>query len=311
MGEVGQQPELIHREKDVALALLAAERLLDGQIKQQRIDGGQRLAHAKIVLHKDHPAALLPHQLPHGEGAPLLEVADEQLPHLLLQLRQYALGLTRGVIVDVAGHGPQVRMLLQHLPQLGGGHGVHELAHGPVVTVEAALVAAEMGQHRTKQILGRIGEEGLGGILQSLGEQRLGDLVDGHLHVLARLQLVEEVPVVRPLRAAGRSVVADDHVARPIEGLVEVALGVKDNHHILVGHAPAQLADDLVKGIGLAGADTAQQHHVAAEELLVHPDIRSLPRCILPAQHAAGGARRVLHRQIVQGVAVKYFDLLQ
>ena len=59
-------------------------------------------------------------------------------------------------------------------------------------------------------------------------------------------------------------IITDYNVTGAVKGIVEIALGIKNDHDVLLGHGIAQLGNQLVESIGLTGTDTAQQNHVSA-----------------------------------------------
>lgn len=187
------------------------------------------------------------------------------------------------------------------------GGAVQEVLQPVVVEPGRVVVINEVGQHRREDILGRVGEKGLVGLLDLLLEKGVGDLDDVFLHVIVPLNLVVDIPVVRPVRPGGGAVVADHHIPGAVEGAVKIPLGVKDDDHILGGQVVQQLSQQLVDGVGLAGADAAQQHDVTAEQVFVQVYVFSFADAV-PLQPALHRPHRVGHRLVPQGAAVKDFD---
>ena len=306
MLQVGQEPKLVDEEVDAALIGGAAQGLLYRQVDEQPVYRRQHGADAQVVLHEDDPAPLPPHQLAHGQIALFAEVAHKDLPHHLLQLGHYAQSLARLLVLDVGGHGLQVLVGLEDALHGGHGEGVEQGAQGLVVAGSRELVGPDhVEQQGGEQVFGRVGEKGLGGVGELLGEEALGDLQNVLLHPVVDAHLPEQVPVVRAAAAGGPAVVADDHVPGLVELPVEVALGVEDDDHVPVGQAAAHAADEKVEGVGLARADAAQQQHVPGEHLLPHRDAHGLPQGVVAHEEEVGFAVLVL-AGVKQPVAGEY-----
>ena len=171
MLQIRKQAELVRNKVNVALALFAAERLLDRHIEQQAVDRRQHRAHAEVVLDENEPAALLPHCLADRERTVLLEVAEEYLARGLLQLRDNALSLGRTVVEDIAYHRLELVVLLEHIAYLARRRAVKKLLQLEVGRLEFLFVAHEMTQHRRENILGGVREKRLVGLFDLVLEK--------------------------------------------------------------------------------------------------------------------------------------------
>ena len=127
--------------------------------------------------------------------------------------------------------------------------------------------------------------------------------------MLVELYLVEDIPVIHAVRSGSKVIVADHYIARTIEFVVEIALGIEHDRHVVDRKALAKLAQKLDKGIGLARSDAAEQHHMAAEQIVVDRDINILTVCVYAYKGAFRICCRIAQSLAHKAVAVKYFDL--
>ena len=112
----------------------------------------------------------------------------------------------------------------------------------------------------------RIGEEDLIGLFTGFLEQALSNFHYAGILLFSGCHLIKNVPVVRfSVRTHSGLIVTDDHITRLIEFLIEVTLGIKDDHHIILGKGTVQLGHHLEKHIGLTGTNAAQQHKMPAQ----------------------------------------------
>jgi hypothetical protein len=89
------------------------------------------------------------------------------------------------------------------------------------------------------------------------------------------IDLVEDIPVIQSFAAGCGFVVADDHVAGAVKLLQEIPLGIKNDHHVVVGKAGVYPAEDLEKRVRFARADTADEHYMTAQDIGIDRDIRT------------------------------------
>ena len=138
----------------------------------------------------------------------------------------------------------------------------------------------KMQQARHKQVLCGIGEEDLRRLLALFRKQALADLKHAFRHMRAVFDLVEDVPVVQPVFTGRRFVVADHHVAGAVKFVVKVALRIKNDHDIVLVQPLVELLHDMEKGVRFTGADTAEVHDVAAENVGTDRNRRPSAGCV-------------------------------